>query len=91
MFRSKCFFQNPHRLGQASRRAVQVTLLALDEALTQFAYEYPTKAELVKLRYFAGLSVEDAAHCLEISRATADRWWAFARAWLFEKIQRGEK
>jgi RNA polymerase sigma factor (TIGR02999 family) len=66
-------------------------LLALDEALTQFADEYPAKAELVKLRYFAGLSVEDAAGCLGISRATADRWWSFARAWLYEKIQRGEK
>ena len=66
-------------------------LLALDAALTRFAVEYPAKAELVKLRYFAGLSVEDAAGCVGISRATADRWWAFARAWLYERIQRGGK
>jgi len=66
-------------------------LMALDEALTQFAKAYPDKTELVKLRYFAGLSVEDAAGCLGISRATADRWWSFARAWLYERIQRGEK
>jgi DNA-directed RNA polymerase specialized sigma24 family protein len=62
-------------------------LVALDEALELFAEEHPAKAELVKLRYFAGLSVEDAAGCLDISRATADRWWSFARAWLFEKMQ----
>jgi len=66
-------------------------LMALDEALTQFAKAYPDKTELVKLRYFAGLSVEDAAGCLGIARATADRWWSFARAWLYERIQRGEK
>jgi RNA polymerase sigma factor (TIGR02999 family) len=65
-------------------------LLALNEALTLFAAEYPDKAELVELRYFAGLSVEDAARCLGVSRATADRWWSFARAWLYERIRRGE-
>jgi RNA polymerase sigma factor (TIGR02999 family) len=66
-------------------------LLALDEALAIFATEDPAKAELVKLRYFAGLTVEDSANCLGISRATADRWWAFARAWLFEKIRAEQK
>jgi RNA polymerase sigma factor (TIGR02999 family) len=58
-------------------------LLALDEALSKFAVEEPSKAELVKLRYFAGRSIDEAAELLGISRATAKRWWAFARAWLF--------
>jgi RNA polymerase sigma factor (TIGR02999 family) len=62
-------------------------LLAVDEALDRLAEEDPQKAELVKLRFFAGLSVEEAAACLDISRATADRWWAYARAWLFERLQ----
>jgi RNA polymerase sigma factor (sigma-70 family) len=66
-------------------------LLALDEALTLLGAEDPRKLELVKLRYFAGLSVEDAARCLSISRATADRWWAYARAWLNDKIQANPK
>lgn len=65
-------------------------LLALDEALVRLAEEDPIKARLVELRFFAGLSVEDAARCLGISRATADRYWAYARAWLYEQV-RGEK
>jgi RNA polymerase sigma factor (TIGR02999 family) len=62
-------------------------LVAIDEALDRLAAEDPQKAELVKLRFFAGLSVEEAAACLDISRATADRWWAYARAWLFERLK----
>ena len=58
-------------------------LLALDEALNQFAAEEPAKAELVQLRYFAGFSIHEAADLLGISRATAKRWWAYARAWLY--------
>jgi RNA polymerase sigma factor (TIGR02999 family) len=58
-------------------------LLALDEALSKFAAEEPAKAELVKLRYFSGRSLSEAAQLLGISRATAKRWWAFARAWLY--------
>jgi RNA polymerase sigma factor (TIGR02999 family) len=61
----------------------QVDLLALDEALAKLEAEDGGKAKLVKLRYFAGLSVEESAAVLEISRATADRWWAYARAFLF--------
>jgi RNA polymerase sigma factor (TIGR02999 family) len=61
-------------------------LLALDEALTRLEQEDPPKAELVKLRFFTGLSVEQAAAALGISRATADRYWRFARAWLFHEI-----
>jgi RNA polymerase sigma factor (TIGR02999 family) len=61
-------------------------LLALDEALTRLAEEEPIKAELVKLRYFAGLSLEEAAACLNISLATAKRYWAVARAWLYAAL-----
>ena len=62
-------------------------LLALDEALNQFAALEPKQAELVKLRYFLGLKIEEAAEVLGISEATAKRWWAYARAWLFQEIQ----
>jgi RNA polymerase sigma factor (TIGR02999 family) len=61
-------------------------LLALDEALSQFSREEPEKAELVQLRYFAGLTLEEAADLLSISRATASRYWTYARAWLFDFI-----
>ena len=62
-------------------------LLALDDALSRFAGEEPAKAELVKLRFYAGLSTPEAASALGISLATAERWWAFARAWLFSELQ----
>jgi len=65
-------------------------LLALDEALEKLAKEEPVKAELVKLRHFAGLTVDEAAEALNISPATADRYWAYARAWLHAEITRGE-
>lgn len=65
-------------------------MLALDEALQQFEREQPRKAELVKLRYFAGLSEAEAAAALGISRATAARWWAFARAWLYDRLHCSE-
>ena len=61
-------------------------LLALDEALDRFAAVDPVKAELVKLRYFAGLSEEEAAAALGISRATASRYWTYARAWLIDAL-----
>lgn len=61
-------------------------LLALNEALDRFAALEPQQAELVKLRYFVGLKIEDAAEVLGISEATAKRWWAYARAWLFDEI-----
>jgi RNA polymerase sigma factor (TIGR02999 family) len=63
-------------------------LLALDEALGKFAREDPVKAELVKLRYFAGLTIPEAAKALDISKATADRYWSYARAWLYEEINK---
>lgn len=61
-------------------------LLALDEALRAFAELEPAKARLVELRYFAGLTEAEAAEVLEISRATAARWWAFSKAWLFDHL-----
>ena len=61
-------------------------LLDLDEALEQLAQEDPVKAELVKLRCFAGLSHQEAADALGISRATADRHWAYAKSWLYCKL-----
>jgi RNA polymerase sigma factor (TIGR02999 family) len=63
-------------------------VLALDEALAQLTQEDAAKAELVKLRFYAGLSVTEAARCLGISRATADRYWAYARAWLYDRLHR---
>jgi RNA polymerase sigma factor (TIGR02999 family) len=57
-------------------------LLAVDEALQTLAAEDPQKAELVKLRFYAGLSLEEAAECLGVSRATAARYWAYTRTWL---------
>jgi RNA polymerase sigma factor (TIGR02999 family) len=65
-------------------------LLAFDDVLTRFASEEPAKAELVKLRFFAGLSTPEAASALGISIATAERWWVFARAWLLSELQDNE-
>jgi RNA polymerase sigma factor (TIGR02999 family) len=61
-------------------------LVALDEALARLAQEEPAKAELVKLRYFAGLPLSEAAACLGISLATAKRHWLVARAWLYAAL-----
>lgn len=65
-------------------------LIALDEALEKLTREDQIKAELVKLRYFAGLTVEQAGRLLGISRATADRYWTFARTWLYKEISKGD-
>ncbi len=61
-------------------------LLALDEALERLAREEPAKAKLVKLHYFAGLTLEDAGRILGISHRTAKRHWAYARAWLYAAV-----
>lgn len=61
-------------------------LVALDEALDRFAAIEPLKAELVKLRYFVGLTIEQAAEALDISPATAKRYWNYSRAWLYQAV-----
>jgi RNA polymerase sigma factor (TIGR02999 family) len=61
-------------------------LLALDEALTKLAESHPAQAQLVKLRFFTGLTIEEAAEALGIGTSTADRYWTFARAWLYRAI-----
>jgi RNA polymerase sigma factor (TIGR02999 family) len=66
-------------------------LLAVNDALEKLAARDKAKAELVKLRYFVGLTTEEAAQVLEISIPTADRWWNFSRAWLYEEIKNGQK
>jgi RNA polymerase sigma factor (TIGR02999 family) len=65
-------------------------LLALDEALRDLAATDPDTVELIKLRFYAGLSDEQAAELLGLSRRTADRMWAFARAWLYRAIRGGQ-
>ena len=62
-------------------------LLALDEALTKLAAEDPIKADVVKLRYFAGLSEDEAAKVLGVSRSTAQRHWHYAKVWLFRELR----
>ena len=61
-------------------------LIALDAALDDLARFDPAKAEVVKLRYFTGLTIDETAACLDISPATAKRQWAVARAWLFHRL-----
>jgi RNA polymerase sigma factor (TIGR02999 family) len=63
-------------------------LIAIGEALDRLAAVDPVKAELVKLRYFAGLTIEECANALGISCATAKRYWAYSRVWLFEQVSR---
>ena len=62
-------------------------VLRVHQALDGLAAESPVKAELVKLRFFGGLSHQEAAQALGISRATADRYWAYAKAWLFAALE----
>jgi RNA polymerase sigma factor (TIGR02999 family) len=61
-------------------------LLALDEALSRLAVKQPLKAELVQLRFFAGLTMPEAARALGLSLATAERYWTFARSWLYAEL-----
>jgi RNA polymerase sigma factor (TIGR02999 family) len=62
-------------------------MLAVDEALNKLAALDENKAELVKLRFFAGMTIEEAASVLRISEATAKRWWVYARAWLHAEVR----
>jgi RNA polymerase sigma factor (TIGR02999 family) len=62
-------------------------LLAINEALDRFSRHAPQKAELVKLRYFAGLGLKEAGQVLGISEPTAVRWWTYSKTWLYQAIQ----
>jgi len=64
-------------------------LLAVHEALDKFAVDYPRQAELVKLRYFAGMNIGEAAELLGISASSANNYWAFSRTWLYREIKGG--
>jgi DNA-directed RNA polymerase specialized sigma24 family protein len=66
-------------------------ILLLDAALQKLAAEDAVCADLVKLRFFAGLTLEDTARALGISRRSADRYWAFARSWLYDEMRREEE
>ena len=66
-------------------------VLAVDEALQKFAKLDPQRAEVVKLRYFVGMSFQETAEVLGISEPTAKRYWAYARAWLHEEIRGGRR
>src|SRR5262249_61151825 len=70
-----------HKMAQAPEH-----VLALSEALERFAALEPRKAELVSLRFFGGLSMPEAADALGVSLPTAERWWAFARSWLYTEL-----
>jgi RNA polymerase sigma factor (TIGR02999 family) len=74
--------------GLAAPAARSDDLVALDEALSRLERHDPAAAQLVKLRYFAGLSHQDAAEAMGVSRGAADRLWALARAWLFRQLSK---
>jgi RNA polymerase sigma factor (TIGR02999 family) len=76
-------------LGSVPLDAPGDDLIDLDEALTELAREDPLCARLVALRFFAGLTQAEAAEALGLARRTADRHWAYARAWLYERLRRG--
>ena len=77
-------------LAELPTRLPPDELIALDEALARLEQLDPVKARLVTLRYFAGLTIEQAAEALGISRVTAHRYWTFARAWLHHQMAGGE-
>jgi RNA polymerase sigma factor (TIGR02999 family) len=73
-------------ISEIAAPAPDEELLALNEALAKLAASEPDKAAVVELRYFGGLTNDQAAEILGISPATADRYWAYARAWLFQAL-----
>jgi RNA polymerase sigma factor (TIGR02999 family) len=77
-------------LGSVPLDAPGDDLIDLDEALTDLGREDPLCARLVAMRFFAGLTQAEAAEALCLARRTADRHWAYARAWLYERLRRGE-
>ena len=93
--------ESDRRGGQMARQPMEfsdiaapepaVDLLAMNEALERFETIDPCKAKLVRLRFFAGLTIPEAAEVLGISTSTADRHWAYARAWLHAELKRGDQ
>ena len=81
------FSRVPFDEGLLQRNPNSNEVIAVNEALEEFANIDAVKAKLVKLRYFAGLSLEESASVLNISRATASRYWQYSRAWLFRRLQ----
>ncbi len=92
--------QSQRRGGGRQRQALEhvdiaapepsIDLLAMNQALERLEQVDKPKADLVKLRYFAGLTIPQAAEILGISSATADRYWSYARAWLHAELRKGE-
>jgi RNA polymerase sigma factor (TIGR02999 family) len=80
----------PVELADIASPMPDENLLALDEALTRLAAEDPVRARLVHLRFYAGLSNEEAAKVLGVSGVTAKRYWRYARAWLHREIGKGD-
>ena len=72
--------------GLLARSEKQAEIMALDEALIQFALRYPRRSQVVELRFFGGLEVENIAEVLKISAVTVRRDWKFAKAWLLRAI-----
>ncbi|HET6325266.1 MAG TPA: ECF-type sigma factor [Planctomycetaceae bacterium] len=73
-------------VGSLADEPRDLDLVELDEALSRLAAEAPQKAELVKLRFFAGLSMAEAASTLGVSLTTAERYWTYARTWLYAEL-----
>ncbi len=73
---------------EVAATANDATLLRIDEAVEKLSLEDPASAELVRLRFFVGMKIEEAAGALGISERTAKRYWQFARAWLYDELQR---
>jgi RNA polymerase sigma factor (TIGR02999 family) len=76
-------------MANLSTRMSSDELVALDEALEKLKQQDPAKAQLVTLRYFGGMTIEQAAEVLGISRVTAHRYWTYARAWLHQQMSAG--
>ncbi len=72
---------------EVAAAASDTTLLRIDEAIEKLALEDPPSAELVRLRFFVGMKIQEAAEALGISERTAKRYWQFARAWLYDELQ----
>ncbi len=82
------FRRLPVEMGQLSSGSVEYDLLEIEEALQRLEAAFPQKAEVVKLRFFCGMTMSECAAALDISIATAERHWRFARAWIAEFLEK---